>query len=73
MATLTYTFVQRCAGGGHTTLDVSFNGGANNRVVYTTDEVREPLASLTQAEREALRPANSQGPLGWKDAGADCQ
>lgn len=54
MATLTYTFVDRCAGGGHTRLDVSFNGGAAQRIVYTTDETRASLASLTQDEREAL-------------------
>ncbi len=54
MATLTYTFVERCAGGGHTTLDISLNGGAARRVVYTTDEIREPLSSLTTEQREHL-------------------
>lgn len=53
MATLSYTFVSRCVGGGHTALDISVNGGAANRVVYTTDEIRASLASLTAEEREA--------------------
>lgn len=54
MATLTYTFVDRCDGGGHVRLDVSVNGGAARRVVYTTDEVRAPLSELTADERETL-------------------
>ena len=54
MATLTYTFVNRCEGGGHFVIDVSYNGGAAHRVVYTTDEVRAPLSELTQDEREQL-------------------
>ncbi len=54
MATITYTFFDRCDGGGHTRLDVSFNGGAAQRIVYTTDEIRASLASLTQDERETL-------------------
>jgi hypothetical protein len=54
MATLTYTFVSRCGGGGHFAVDVSYNGGAAQRVVYTTDEVRAPLSELTQDERERL-------------------
>lgn len=47
MATITYTFVSRCAGGGHTTFDVSVNGGANRRIVYTTEDLRAPLSDLT--------------------------
>lgn len=54
MATISYTFVSRCAGGGHTALDISLNGGAANRVVYTTDEIRDPLSNLTQDQRETL-------------------
>lgn len=54
MATVAYTFVSRCAGGGHTVLDVSYNGGAANRVVYTTDEISAPLSALTQDQRETL-------------------
>lgn len=54
MPTLDYTFVDRCSGGGHVRLDVSFNGGAAQRLVYTTDEVRAPLSALTQDERETL-------------------
>lgn len=54
MATVTYTFVSRCAGGGHTIFDISFNGGADQRVSYETDDLRAPLSNLTQDEREAL-------------------
>jgi hypothetical protein len=54
MAVITYEFVDRCEGGGHTRLDVSLNGGNTRRVVYTTDEVRAPLVDLTQDERETL-------------------
>lgn len=54
MATVAYSFVSRCAGGGHTVLDVSYNGGAAKRVVYTTDEISQPLSALTQDERETL-------------------
>lgn len=54
MATITYTFVDRCAGGGHTRLDVSLNGGNTRRVVYTTDEIRAALSELTNEERETL-------------------
>jgi hypothetical protein len=54
MATLTYTFVSRCAGGGHTTLDVSLNASAARRITYTTDEIRDALSNLTQDQQEAL-------------------
>ena len=54
MATLTYAFVSRCAGGGHVALDISLNNGAATRVAYPTDEVRAPLSDLTQDERENL-------------------
>lgn len=54
MATLGYQFVENCAGGGHTTIAVSFNGGAARNVVYSTDELRQPLSALTQDERETL-------------------
>lgn len=54
MATLSFTFVSRCAGGAHTVLDVSVNGGAANRVVYATDDIRSPLSVLTAEEREAF-------------------
>ena len=55
MATVTYTFVDRCAGGGHTRLDVSVNGGTAQRAVYTTDEIREPLGNLTQDQQDMLK------------------
>lgn len=54
MAALGYQFVENCAGGGHTTIAVSFNGGAAKNVVYTTDELRQPLSALTTDERETL-------------------
>ncbi len=54
MATVTYTFVSRCQSGGHTSLDVSLNGGAAHRFVYATDEVREPLSALTEDQRQAV-------------------
>lgn len=54
MATVDYTFVSRCNGGGHFVVDVSLNGGAAQRVTYATDVVRAPLSELTQDEREAL-------------------
>jgi ABC-type transporter Mla maintaining outer membrane lipid asymmetry ATPase subunit MlaF len=53
MATLGYQFVSNCAGGGHTTIAVSFNGGASQNIVYSTENVRAPLSELTQEEREA--------------------
>lgn len=54
MATITYTLFERCPGGGHTTFDVSLNGGANRRVTYTTDELRVSLGSLSEDHRELL-------------------
>lgn len=54
MPTISYTFVDRCAGGGHTRIDVSVNGGAAKRVVYPTDEIRAPLSDLTAEDREIL-------------------
>lgn len=53
MATITYTFVDRCAGGGHYRCDVSVNGNSLGRFVYTTDEVRAPLSDIPQDVREA--------------------
>jgi len=53
MATITYTFVDRCSGGGHFRCDVSVNANPLGRFVYTTDEVREPLANVPQDVREA--------------------
>lgn len=55
MATITNTFVDRCNGGGHTRLDVSVNGGAGRHIVYTTDEIREPLSNLTQDQQDTLK------------------
>lgn len=55
MATITYTFVDRCSGGGHTRLDVSVNGGAAQRIVYETDDIRAPLSNLTQDQQDMLK------------------
>lgn len=55
MATVSYTFVSRCAGGGHTVIDVSVNGGAAQRIVYDTDDVRSPLSNLTQDQQDMLK------------------
>jgi hypothetical protein len=55
MATITYIFVDRCAGGGHTRLDVSVNGGAAQRIVYDTDDIRSPLSNLTQDQQDTLK------------------
>ena len=54
MATVTYTFVQRCNGGGHTNFNISYNGGAAQSIWYQTDDLRAPLSALTQDEREQL-------------------
>lgn len=55
MATVTYTFVDRCAAGGHTRLDISVNGGAAQRIVYDTDDLRAPLVNLTQDQQDTLK------------------
>ena len=54
MPSLTYTFVSRCAGGGHTTLDMALEGGAARRTTFNTDDFRAPLGSLSADERENL-------------------
>lgn len=54
MPDVTYTFVSRCAGGGHTTINVQLNGTNLGDYVYATDEIRASLASMSQPEREAL-------------------
>lgn len=55
MATITYTFVDRCAGGGHTRIDVAVNSGTAQRIVYDTDEVRRPLSELTPEQQDTLK------------------
>lgn len=55
MATVSYTFVSRCAGGGHTVLDVSVNGGAAQRIVYDTDDLRDPLSNLSAERQDMLK------------------
>lgn len=55
MATLKYTFVDRCAGGGHTRLDVSLNGGTAQRIVYDADDIRDPLSNLSPEHQDLLK------------------
>ncbi len=50
MATITYTRRAVCAGGGHVTFDVSFNGGADRRIVFDLDEIRQPLGAFSQEQ-----------------------
>jgi hypothetical protein len=52
MATLNYQYVDRCEGGGHVFIDVSFNEGAPIRFTYATDELRAPISTFTQDNRE---------------------
>lgn len=47
-----FAFDHVCDGGGHVELDISFNGSAPHSVVYAVDEIREPLSSLTEEQRE---------------------
>lgn len=51
MATVVYTDEGPCAGGGHRTIGVSFNGGASQSIVYVTEDLRAPLSALTSDER----------------------
>jgi hypothetical protein len=51
MPTISYTYLDRCAGGGHFRVDVALDGGPSSRFVYTTYEIREPLGSLTLEQR----------------------
>ncbi len=55
MATVTYTFVSRCAGGGHTVFDISVNGGATQRVIYETDDLRDSLSNLSPERQDILK------------------
>jgi hypothetical protein len=55
VATITYTFVDRCTGGGHTRLDVAVNGNPAQRIVYATDEIREPLSNLSSDHQDLLK------------------
>ena len=52
MTTVTYTFVERCEGGGHTVFDIAVNGGTARRVVYETDDIRMDLSAIPQERRE---------------------
>lgn len=66
MPTLTYTFVSRCPGGGHTVFDISFNGGPAKRAVYTTDEIRAPLSEMTEDQRDTLALQNLKAHMAGK-------
>jgi hypothetical protein len=55
VATITYTFVDRCTGGGHTRLDVSVNGNPAQRIVYETDDIRRPLSELSSDHQDLLK------------------
>jgi len=55
MATVTYTFVRRCAGGGHTVFDISVNGNPAQQIVYDTDDIRRPLSELSQEHQDILK------------------
>lgn len=49
-----FAFDGVCSGGDHVTLDISFNGGQPRSVVYTVDQIREPLSALSDDEKEAI-------------------
>ena len=51
---ITYQFVDRCAGGGHTRFDVTIGSGVTKRIIYETDEIRRPLSDLTDEQRDTL-------------------
>lgn len=53
MAIIAYSNFARCSGGGHTSVDISINGGATRHAVYDTDDLRDPLSNLT-AEQQIL-------------------
>lgn len=57
MATIAYTFVSRCAGGGHTMFDISVNGGAAQRIVYPTDDVLAPLSAMSPEDQATAKLA----------------
>jgi len=50
-STITYEYIDNCAGGGHFRVDVSLNASGKRRFVYTTDEMRETVADLDLDEQ----------------------
>lgn len=48
---VTYQFVDRCQGGGHMRFDITVNNGITRRMVFTTDEIRTALTTMTEDER----------------------
>lgn len=55
MATATYTFVRRCTGGDHVTMDVQLGGGAIESITFDIDEVRKALSLMPQEEVMAAK------------------
>lgn len=55
MATITYTFVSRCAGGDHVTFDVAVNGGPTQRITYDIDDLRKPLSEIPDEIVDVLK------------------
>lgn len=54
MPSVSYTFVERCEGGCHVTLDISLDGGQAKRVVYDIDEIRAAFGRKTAEEKEQI-------------------
>lgn len=54
MAQITYTRISTCPGGCHVTFDISLNGGAPTREVFPIDDLRAPLAQVSNDDREAF-------------------
>jgi hypothetical protein len=52
---ISYTFVDRCQGGAHARIDVSVNGGPVQRIVYATDDIREPLSELSREQIDIIK------------------
>lgn len=53
MATLTFALDHVCSGGGHADVTVSLNGGAVRHFVYTVDDIRASLASMSADDQAA--------------------
>lgn len=56
MATVvTYTLVDRCAGGEHLTIDVSVNGSPVERMVFNVTDIDKPLEELEDDRKRLLK------------------
>lgn len=51
---VSYEFVRRCAGGAHTTFNVTFGGGVSQEITYDTDQLSAPLSDMTSDEKQKL-------------------